>query len=508
MPRRLCEPPSRAGQTSDRLIPEPASPHSVAIEDLGGFIEVLEKHGELRRVAVQVDPDLEISEILRRTMYDKGPAILFEDVKGSEMPVLGNAFGSMRRLELGLEMSDFTEIGERITAMTKMEVPAGLLGKLRDLPKLSKMTESFPKPQKSGPVTEITEQDPSFDGLPILKTWPKDAGRFITLGLVATRHPETGTRNLGVYRMQILDGKHALMHWQKHKRGAHHGDIAGERGERIPAAVIIGGDPATVFSGIAPVPEGLDKYLFAGITRRRGIRTVPCKTIDLDVPADAEIVLEGYVDPADTREEGPFGDHTGYYTPPEPYPVFTLTGMMRRKKPVYLTTIVGKPVLEDAYIGKVIERSFLPLMRMFHPEIVDFAMPPSAWFQGMAVVSIKKRYPGQARKVMMGLWGTGQLSLTKIFVVVDPDVNVHDIDDVLWAITTRADAARDIMIVDRTPTDNLDPASPLVNLGSKLGIDATQKTPEEGFGRVIQEQVAPDPDVVQMVDSRWKDYGL
>lgn len=480
----------------------------MAIEDLGGFVDVLERHGELRRVATEVSPDLEIAEILRRTMYGNGPAVLFENVRGSEMPVLGNAFGSMRRLELGLEMSDFTEIGERIVSMTKMDVPSGLLGKLRKLPELSKMTESFPKPQKSGPVTEVVVEKPSFDAMPILKTWPKDAGRFITLGLVATRHPETGTRNLGVYRMQILDDTHALMHWQKHKRGAHHGDIAGERGERIPAAVIIGGDPATVFSGIAPVPEGLDKYLFAGITRKEGIRTVPCRTIDLDVPANAEIVLEGYVDPSDLREEGPFGDHTGYYTPPEPYPVFTLTGMMRRKKPVYLTTIVGKPVLEDAYVGKVIERSFLPLMRMFHPEIVDFAMPPSAWFQGMAVVSIKKRYPGQARKVMMGLWGTGQLSLTKIFVVVDPDVNVHDMNDVLWAITTRADAARDTMIVDRTPTDNLDPASPLVNLGSKMGIDATQKTPEEGFARVVQEQVAPDPDVSRRVDSRWQDYGL
>ena len=480
----------------------------MAIDSLGDFIDVLERSGELRRVTVPVDSNLEIAEILRRTMYANGPAILFESVRDSEMPVLGNAFGSMRRLELGLEMSDFTQIGERIVSMTKMDVPGGLLGKIRKLPELSKMTESFPKPQKSGPVTEVVADRPSFASMPILKTWPKDAGRFITLGLVATRHPDTGTRNLGVYRMQILDETHALMHWQKHKRGAHHGDIAAQRGEQIPAAVIIGGDPATVFAGIAPVPEGLDKYLFAGITRRRGIRTVRCRTIDLDVPADAEMILEGYVDPSDVRQEGPFGDHTGYYTPPEPYPVFTLTGITSRRKPVYLTTIVGKPVLEDAYIGKVIERSFLPLMRMFHPEIVDFAMPPSGWFQGMAIVSINKRYPGQARKVMMGLWGTGQLSLTKVFVVVDADVNVHDINDVIWAITTRADAARDTMIVDRTPTDNLDPASPLVNLGSKMGIDATQKTPQEGFGRPIQEQVSPDGDVAKMVDTRWTEYGL
>lgn len=480
----------------------------MAPDSLGEFIKILEEAGELRRVATEVEPDLEIAEILRRVTYSSGPAVLFENVKGSEFPVLGNAFGSMRRLELGLGMSDFTEIGERIVSMTKMDVPHGILGKIRKLPQLSRMTESFPRPQKSGPVSEVVTDSPSFDGLPILRTWPKDAGRFITLGLVATRHPETGIRNLGVYRIQILDRTHALMHWQKHKRGAHHGDLAAEGEGRIPVAIIIGADPATVFSGIAPVPEGLDKYLFAGIARKQGIRTIPCNTIDLDVPADAEIVLEGYVDTADMRPEGPFGDHTGYYTPIEPYPVFTLTGMMRRKHPVYLTTIVGKPVLEDAYIGKVIERSFLPMMRMFHPEIVDFAMPPSGWFQGMAIISIKKRYPGQARKVMMGLWGMGQLSLTKIFVVVDGDVNVHDTADVIWAITTRADPARDTMIVDRSPTDNLDPASPLVNLGSKMGIDATQKTAEEGFGRPVQEQVSADPDTISLVDSKWTEYML
>lgn len=495
-------------RASDRLILKTGFAFYMVVDNLSEFVQILEENGELRRVDAEVDPNLEIAEILRRTMYSHGPAILFTRVRGSDMPVLGNAFGSMRRLELGLGMSDFTQIGERIASMTKMDMPTGMLGKLRKLPELSKMTESFPKPQKSGPVSEVAGESPSFDALPILKTWPKDAGRFITFGLVATRHPETGTRNLGVYRMQIIDDTHAIMHWQKHKRGAHHGDIAAEKGERIPAAVIIGGDPATVFSGVAPVPEGLDKYLFAGIARGRGIRTVPCRTIDLDVPAEAEIILEGYVDPSDQRTEGPFGDHTGYYTPPEPYPVFTLTGVMRRRKPIYLTTIVGKPVLEDAYIGKVIERSFLPLMRMFHPEIVDFSMPASGWFQGMAIISIKKRYPGQARKVMMGLWGTGQLSLTKIFVVVDHDVDVHSMDDVIWAITTRADAARDTMIVENAPTDNLDPASPLVNLGSKMGIDATQKTSQEGFSRPVQEQVTPDPETASMVDSRWADYNL
>ena len=478
------------------------------IEDLSEFIEKLEKAGELRRVKTQVDAELEISEILSRVMYSNGPAILFENVKNHDMPVLANAFGSLKRLEIGLETSDFTEIGQRIVDITKMEMPTGIFDKLRKLPELSKMADIAPKLQKNGPVTEVIDDAPSFDRMPILKTWPKDAGKFITFGLIATRHPETGVRNLGVYRMQILDGIHALMHWQKHKRGAHHYDIKKDLGSKIEVAIIIGGDPATVFSAVAPVPEGLDKYVFAGITRKTGIKTVKCKTVDLEVPANAEIVLEGYVDPSDIKMEGPFGDHTGYYTPPEPYPVFTLTGIMRRQKPIYLTTIVGKPILEDAFIGKVIERSFLPFIKMFHPEVVDFSMPASGWFQGMAIISIKKRYPGQAKKVMMGLWGMGQLALTKIFVVVDEDVNVHDLNDVIWAITTRSDAARDTTIINNTPTDTLDPASPLVNLGSKLGIDATQKTKEEGYQRDIQELVKSDESTKKIVDSKWSSYGI
>ena len=480
----------------------------MTLDDIHQFVDELEKAGELKRITTQVDTELEIAEILRRTMYANGPALLFENVKNYDIPVLGNAFGSLKRLEIGLETSDFTEIGQRIVDMTKMEVPSGVLNKIKKLPELAKMGDIFPKLEKDGPVIEIVYDSPSFDKIPILKTWPKDAGRFITFGFVVTKHPETGVRNLGVYRMQVLDSKHALMHWQKHKRGAHHHDIIKEKGEKIETAIVIGGDPATIFSAVAPVPEGLDKFVFAGITRKKGIKIVKCKTVDLEVPANAEIVLEGYVDPFDVRDEGPFGDHTGYYTPKEPYPTFTLTGMMQRKKPIYLTTIVGKPILEDAYIGKVIERSFLPLIRMFQPEVVDFSMPASGWFQGLAIISIKKRYPGQARKVMMGLWGLGQLSLTKIFVVVDDDVNVHDINNVIWAITTRADAARDVMIIDKTPTDTLDPASPLLNLGSKLGIDATQKTKEEGFEREIQEQVKVDDATKSLVDSKWSSYGI
>jgi 4-hydroxy-3-polyprenylbenzoate decarboxylase len=480
----------------------------VPIDDIQQFIDKLEKTGELKRVKTEVDTNLEVAEILRRVSYTEGPAVLFENVKGYDVPILGNAFGSIKRLEIGLETKDFSEIGQRIADMTKMEIPSGIFNKIKKLPELSKMSESFPKLENDGPVTEITNKPPTFDNIPILKSWIKDAGKFITFGLVATKHPETGVRNLGVYRIQIIDSTHALMHWQKHKRGAAHHDITKESNDRIETAIVIGAEPATVFSAIAPIPEGLDKYLFAGIARKKGIKTVKCKTIDLEVPANAEIVLEGYVDASDVRDEGPFGDHTGYYTPKEPFPTFTLTGIMQRKNPIYLTTVVGKPILEDAYIGKAIERSFLPLIKMLQPEVIDFSMPPAGWFQGLAIASIKKRYPGQAKKVMMGLWGMGQLALTKIIIIVDHDVNVHDMNEVIWAITTRADAARDTIIINNTPTDTLDPASPKVNLGSKLGIDATQKTVEEGFDREIQEQVKVDDDTKEKVDSKWSNYGL
>jgi 4-hydroxy-3-polyprenylbenzoate decarboxylase len=388
-----------------------------------------------------------------------------------------------------------------------MKMPSGMLNKLKMLPKLSEISEYGPKFVDSGPVTEVVEADKaSFNSMPILKSFPGDAGRFITFGLTVTKHPETGIRNFGVYRIQIIDDKHAIMHWQTHKRGAQHYKIMKEQGKKIEAAIVIGGDPATVFSAVAPVPEGMDKYLFSGITRRKGVKLVGCKTIDLEVPASSEIVFEGYVDPNDVRMEGPFGDHTGYYTPAEPFPTFTLTSIMRRSRPIYLTTVVGKPILEDAYIGKVIERSFLPLIQMFHPEVVDFSMPAAGWFQGLAIISIKKQYAGQAKKVMMGLWGMGQLSLTKMFVVVDSDVNVHDMNDVIWAVTTRADPARDTVIVNNTPTDTLDPASPLVNLGSKLGIDATTKWKEEGYMREIQQLAVVDEETKTLVDKKWREY--
>ena len=286
-------------------------------------------------------------------MYSKdAPAVLFENVEGSKMQVLGNAFGSMKRLAIALETEDFTEIGRRITELTRMKMPSGMLNKLKMLPKLSEIGEYGPKYVDSGPVTEVVETDKaSLNSMPVLKSFAGDAGRFITFGLTLTKHPETEIRNLGVYRIQVIDDRHAIMHWQTHKRGAQHYKMLKEQNKKIEVAIVIGADPATVFSAVAPVPEGMDKFLFSGITRKKGVKLVKCRTVDLEVPANAEIVLEGYVDPNDMRMEGPFGDHTGYYTPAEPFPTFTLTGVMRRSQPIYLTTVVGKPVLEDAYIG-------------------------------------------------------------------------------------------------------------------------------------------------------------
>ncbi|MGZ5470092.1 MAG: menaquinone biosynthesis decarboxylase [Nitrososphaeraceae archaeon] len=482
----------------------------MAFDSLSEYMDTLESVGKLHRVKTEVDTNLEIAEIMRRMMYSgQSPAILFENVKGYDIPVLGNAFGTMDLLKTALNLSDFREIGKRITDLTKLKIPSNLFDKLKMLPRLSELGEYAPKYVQSGAVTEIIEmENANLNSLPILKSFPNDAGKFITFGLTITKHPETGIRNIGVYRIQIVNEKKAIMHWQTHKRGAQHYEIMKEYSKPIETAIVIGTDPSTIFSGIAPVPEGMDKFFFSGIVRKKGVKLVKCKTVDLEIPANSEIVLEGCVDPNEMRIEGPFGDHTGFYTPPEPYPTFNLTCMMRRKNPIYLTTVVGKPVLEDAYIGKVIEQSFLPLIQMFQPEVVDFSMPASGWFQGLGVISIKKRYPGQAKKVMMGLWGMGQLSLTKIFVVVDHDINVHDINEVIWAITTKSDPKRDVLIIDNTPTDTLDPASPILNLGSKMGIDATTKTREEGFMREIQKQVEVDNDTKILVDKKWIHYGF
>ena len=482
----------------------------MVFDNLSEYINAIDSIGELKHVTTEVNSDLEVAEIMRRLMYTgKSPAILFENIKGYNIPIFGNAFGTLKKLQIALDLQDFSEIGNRIVELTKLKMPSSVLGKIRMLPKLSELSEYGPKIVDKGPVQEkINTVNPSFHDFPILKSFTKDAGRFITFGMTITKHPETETRNIGLYRVQILNEKKAIMHWQIHKRGAQHYEILKDIKKKIEVAVVIGSDPSTIFSSIAPVPEGLDKFLFAGISRKKGIKLVKCSTVDLEVPANAEIVFEGFVDPNSLELEGPFGDHTGYYTPPDYFPSFTLTGVMQKEKPIYLTTVVGKPILEDALFGKVIEKSFLPLIRMFQPEVVDFTMPPAGWFQGLAIVSIRKRYPGQAKKVMMGLWGMGQLSLTKILVVVDHNINVNNINEVIWAITTKADPKRDVLIIDNAPTDTLDPASPLLNLGSKMGIDATTTWKEEGYQRDIQEEVNVDIQTKTLVDKKWTEYGF
>jgi 4-hydroxy-3-polyprenylbenzoate decarboxylase len=482
----------------------------VVFDNLLEYINAIDSLGELKRVNVEVNPELEVAEIMRRLMYTgKSPAVLFENVKGYGIPILGNAFGSLKRLQIALNIQDFSEIGNRIVDLTKLKMPSGVFEKIRMLPKLSELSEYGPKIVDKGPVQDkINTKNPSFYEFPILQSFPKDAGRFITFGMTITKHPETDVRNIGLYRIQIINEKKAIMHWQIHKRGAQHYEIMKDSQKPIEVAVVIGSDPGTIFSSIAPVPEGLDKFLFAGISRKKGIKLVKCATVNLEVPANAEIVFEGIVDPNKLEVEGPFGDHTGYYTPADLFPTFTLTGIMQKEKPIYLTTVVGKPILEDAFFGKVIEKSFLPLVRMFQPEVVDFSMPAAGWFQGLAIISIRKRYPGQAKKVMMGLWGMGQLSLTKMFVVVDHHIDVNNINEVIWAITTKADPKRDVIIIENAPTDTLDPASTLVNLGSKMGIDATTTWKEEGYERDIQEEVKVDETTKLLVDNKWSTYGF
>jgi 4-hydroxy-3-polyprenylbenzoate decarboxylase len=489
----------------------------MTFDGLSDFIGALERAGELKRVSAPVDTNLEIAEILRRAMYERKQALLFENVKGYDVPVAGNLFGSEKRMRIALEIngddsgyySGFEDLGKRMTELLSMDMPATLMDKIRSLPKLAELTGFAPKIVSKGAVSEVVETgNPSLSFIPALKSWPKDAGKFITFGFAITKNPETRQRNMGVYRMQIVDEKTTLMHWQIHKRGSLHHKMNQQRGVRTEVAVVIGADPATVYSAVAPVPEGLDKMLFSGIMRKKGLELVKCQTIDLEVPANSEIVLEGYVDPKETKPEGPFGDHFGYYIPVDEYPVFHLTGVMRRAKPIYLTTVVGKPVLEDAYLGKVIERAFLPLIQVLQPEVVDIDFPSAGCFQGMAIVSIKKMYPGQARKVMLGLWSLGQLMLTKMIIVLDEDVNIHDMDQVMWAVTTRTDPAKDLLIIDRLPADSLDASSSLLNLGSKVGIDATTKSKEEGYDLDSQEVVTPDAETVSLVTKRWKEYGL
>ena len=484
-------------------------PMSYPYEDLRAFIKRLEKEGELHRIPVEVDPVLEIAEITDRVSKEMGPALLFENPKGSDHPLLINAFGSYRRMNLALNVESLEEVAERIVALLDIKAPEGMLDKLKMFPKIADLANFIPKTVRSGACQEVVKtEDFSLLDFPILQCWPQDAGRFITLPLVFSKDPETGKRNCGVYRMQVFDETTTAMHWQTHKHGAQHfreaGRVTGGTGEggRIEVAVAIGADPAVIFSGIVPLPDGLDEMMFAGFLRRNPVEMVPCKTVDLEVPANAEIVLEGYVELDELREEGPFGDHTGFYSLADDYPVFHVSCMTHRQKPIYQTIIVGKPPQEDCYMGHAVERIFLPLIRQQLPEIIDMHMPFEGIFHNLVLVTIRKRYPGHARKIMSAIWGLGQAMFSKCIIVLDEGIDLQSYEDVVCKTLNHIDPERDIQFV-LGPVDSLDHASRLPNLGSKMGIDATRKWPEEGFQRDWPDEILMSEEIQSRVDELW-----
>jgi len=481
----------------------------VAYLDLRAFMADLENRGLLKRITVEVDAELEITEVSDRVVKSGGPALLFENIKGHRMPVVTNLFGTLERMELALGVDDLDRIGEELLAIIQPpELPTTFIDKLKALPKLAQLSSFIPKTIRSGPCKEVIRKDnPSLAELPVLKCWPEDGGPFITLPLVFTKDPETGRRNVGMYRMQVFDDRTTGMHWHIHKDGAEHYRKGRRGGGRMPVAVALGADPAVIFSATAPLPAGIDEILFAGFLRKETVELVKCETVDLEVPARAEIILEGYVDPEETRLEGPFGDHTGYYSLADHYPVFHLTCITHRRDPVYPATIVGRPPMEDAFIGKATERIFLPLMRLQLPEVVDVNMPPEGVFHNCVIVSIKKSYPGQAKKVMSALWGLGLMMLAKLIIVVDGDVDVQNLSEVMWRVFNNIDAGRDVMMVEG-PLDALDHSSPLPHLGTKMGIDATRKWPSEGHPREWPADIVMSEEIKKLVDGKWEEYGI
>jgi 4-hydroxy-3-polyprenylbenzoate decarboxylase len=520
----------------------------LAYSDLREWITALEKAGELKRIKTEVDPILEITEITDRVsksvrasnpknVQPGGSALLFENVKAHPgARVLINQFGSERRMRLALGVDSLDEIAERIKLLMNVKSPEGLLDKIKMLPMLADLGKFFPKTVPTGPCKEVIKRnDFSLLDFPVLKCWPQDAGRFITLPCVITRDPRTGKRNVGMYRMQVYDERTAGMHWQRQKVAAEHyrnmlraaagaGTSAGvdimarssggsmlAAGDRpsgkLEVAVAIGTEPALTFSAIVPAPPEVEEFIIAGFLRQKPVELVKCDTVDLEVPANAEIILEGYVNLDELRSEGPFGDHTGFYSLADDYPVFHVTCITHRKDPIYATTIVGKPPMEDAWMGKAVERIFLPLMKLTLPEIVDVNLPVEGIFHNLMIVSIRKSYPGHARKVMNGIWALGQAMFTKCIIVVDEDVDVQDIADVVLKVSNHIDPERDIQFT-LGPVDSLDHASRLPNFGSKMGIDATRKWSTEGFVRPWPDEIKMSDDVKALVDKKWKSLGI
>ena len=476
--------------------------------DLNEFVALLDKRGRLHRVSAPVSRDLEITEITDRVSKASGDAnvaLLFERVEGADCPVLINAFGTAERMAWALGVDRLDEPGERVAKLLDPKMPGGFTAKLRKLATLIDVAKAAPRRVAQAPCQEIVETArPSLAGLPILQCWPGDAGRFITLPAVFTRDPVAGGRNAGMYRLQVFDDRTLGMHWQIHKGGAEHHRGASER---MPVAIALGGEPAMIYAASAPLPPGIDEVVFAGWLRGAGIELVRCRTIDLEVPANAEFVLEGWVDPSERRLEGPFGDHTGYYSLARDYPVFHLTAVTRRARPIYPTTIVGRPPQEDYWLGKATERLFLPIIKVMLPEVVDMNMPAEGVFHNLVIVSIRKRYPGHARKVMSALWGMGLMMLAKTIVVVSEHVDVNDLSEVAWRATGNIDPRRDLVILDG-PTDDLDHAAIRHRFGGKLGVDATDKGPMDDLGQPWPAEIRMTDEIRALVSRRWKEYGF
>jgi 4-hydroxy-3-polyprenylbenzoate decarboxylase len=453
-------------------------------EDLNQFLADLDKRRLLTRVADAVHPDLEIAAVIDQVSKRPGggPALLFERPTGFDIPVAANVFGSLERMCLALGVKTLDDLAKEINELMTPQMPEGLLDAIKMLPMVGRLRDLMPKTVKDAACQEIVDRNGTLDSLPILKCWPDDGGRYITLPLVFTRDPESGMRNIGTYRMQVFDGRTTGMHWQRHKGGAQHYRVAERLGKRLEVAVALSPEPVLTYAATAPMPEGLDELLLGGFLARRRIEMVKCVTVDLEVPASAHIVLEGYVDPGERRREGPFGDHTGFYSQPDDFPVFHLTCLTRRKKPTYLTTIVGIPPMEDFYLGMASERIFLPLIQKTHPEIVDMHFPAEGIFHNIVIIAIDKRYPGHARKIMSAVWGLGQLMFSKTVIIVDKDVNVHNLSEVAWIVGTHIDPLRDVQMT-KGPLDDLDDACDLPAYGGKMGIDATRKWASEGYTR-------------------------
>lgn len=484
-------------------------------KDLRDFIKQLEKKGELVRIKAEVDPDLEMTEIADRTLRGEGPALLFENPKGFSVPVLANLFGTPKRVAMGMGQDDvqaLREVGKTLAFLKEPEPPAGFKDAFSKLPVFKQVLNLSPKEVKKAPCQEFVLEGDQVDltKLPIMRCWPGDVAPLVTWGLTVTRGPNKPRQNLGIYRQQLLGPNKLIMRWLSHRGGALDFEEfkKSNPGEKYPVSVALGADPATILGAVTPVPDTLSEYGFAGLLRESKTEVVKCISNDLQVPASAEFVLEGYLDPNETAPEGPYGDHTGYYNEVEEFPVFTVTHITHRKEPIYHSTYTGRPPDEPAILGVALNEVFVPIIQKQFPEIVDFYLPPEGCSYRMAVVTMKKQYPGHAKRVMMGVWSfLRQFMYTKFVIVCDDDVNARDWDDVMWAITTRMDPARDTVMIENTPIDYLDFASPVSGLGSKMGLDATNKWPGE-TDREWGEPIVMDEEVKQRVDERWDEFGI